>query len=411
MYAPAPPPMAGYFAPPYGAPAPPYGGPPFGGSPYGAWEPPPQVWGSQEAYVETMLRHQDVEGYKSAGLLCYRKKDNSMDFLMCLEKPWNSLAETYDPVAWNILGGKRGGGKSKEWDPTVTAARCIVDALGGTEELPSMQDFQLMCGRSPVLYYPRGKFALFLCELTATEEENLRDVPNRYSQARAKGAVASSGEGEQRPNMWGEMTTKWIKQIEELEWVNVADLTSKETRKPMTNLLENVCYVEAFQRFLEEGVLPPGPAPGAVAKGGMMPTGQPSFDKGAKGGCKGGSRKGGKDGGKNRGKKGGGGYRGGGKVGSPFDGALMVPMGAPMVPQQSPEVHKQMLGEKLYVLVQPMVQKDIVAQKITGMLLELPLAELMGLLGSAPEERQLLKERVDEAMEVLAQDGDPALES
>jgi len=396
MYAP-PAPIVGFYAPP-----------PYGASPYGAWEPPQPVWGSQDAYVETILRPQDVEGYKSAGLLCYRKKDNNVEVLLCLEKPWNSLAEAYDPVAWNILGGKRGGGKGKEWDPTLTAARCIVDALGGTEDLPSLQDFKWMCSRSPVLYYPRGKFVLFICDLTDTEEETLQELPQRYSDARAKGAVASQGEGEQRPNMWGEMTTKWIKQIEALEWVPVADLTSAETRKPLTNLLENVCYVEGFQRFLEEGTLPPGPVGSDPVKGAPMPV--PAFKGGKKGG---GKSKGYKEGGKNRGKKGG--NRGkdgfGGKGMFEYDGAMMIPMGAPQMPQQSPEVHKQMLGEKLYVLVQPMVQKDIVAQKITGMLLELPLAELMGLLGTLPEERQLLKERVDEAIEVLQQDGDPALQS
>merc|ERR1712039_107197 len=87
--------------------------------------------------------------------------------------------------------------------------------------------------------------------------------------------------------------------------------------------------------------------------------------------------------------------------------------GMPMQPQQfnnpiqqlqeesSEEMQRQMYGEQLYVSVQQLTPSAYLAQKITGMLLELPLSELFQNLTNQEE----LHRRVQEAVEVLKNDG------
>eukprot|EP00747_Dinoflagellata_sp_TGD_P213719 gnl/TRDRNA2_/TRDRNA2_86637_c1_seq1.p1 gnl/TRDRNA2_/TRDRNA2_86637_c1~~gnl/TRDRNA2_/TRDRNA2_86637_c1_seq1.p1 ORF type:complete len:216 (+),score=61.62 gnl/TRDRNA2_/TRDRNA2_86637_c1_seq1:45-650(+) len=67
----------------------------------------------------------------------------------------------------------------------------------------------------------------------------------------------------------------------------------------------------------------------------------------------------------------------------------------------SPEMQQQMMGEHLYGLVQPLAGSTYLAQKITGMLLELPQHELAGILLDPSE----LSQRVNEARQVLKDDG------
>merc|ERR1711862_370954 len=95
------------------------------------------------------------------------------------------------------------------------------------------------------------------------------------------------------------------------------------------------------------------------------------------------------------------------KGGMPMYGAPGPAM-APMAPvmyqsyeQNSMEMQRQMYGEQLYLMVQPLSPSPYLAQKITGMLLELPQNELMLNLAN-PEE---LHRRVQEAVAVLAEDG------
>merc|ERR1719187_65250 len=79
--------------------------------------------------------------------------------------------------------------------------------------------------------------------------------------------------------------------------------------------------------------------------------------------------------------------------------------GTPMMPTSfepnAGEMQRQMYGEQLYVLVQPMAPSPYLAQKITGMLLELPHNELLLNLTNHEE----LQRRVREALEVLREDG------
>lgn len=68
-----------------------------------------------------------------------------------------------------------------------------------------------------------------------------------------------------------------------------------------------------------------------------------------------------------------------------------------MLAAAAPEQQKQMLGERLYPLVQ--MQQPMLAGKITGMLLEMDNSELLLLL----EDSEALTEKVDEAVTVLKQ--------
>merc|ERR1719188_214603 len=67
----------------------------------------------------------------------------------------------------------------------------------------------------------------------------------------------------------------------------------------------------------------------------------------------------------------------------------------------NPEMQRQLYGEQLYMLVQPLSPSPYLAQKITGMLLELPQNELLLNLTNQEE----LGRRVQEALDVLREDG------
>jgi len=68
---------------------------------------------------------------------------------------------------------------------------------------------------------------------------------------------------------------------------------------------------------------------------------------------------------------------------------------ASMLAQAPPQEQKQMLGERLFPLIQQMHQE--LAGKITGMLLEIDNSELLHML----ESQESLKLKVDEAVAVL----------
>ncbi|CBY23748.1 unnamed protein product [Oikopleura dioica] len=67
-----------------------------------------------------------------------------------------------------------------------------------------------------------------------------------------------------------------------------------------------------------------------------------------------------------------------------------------MLANANPQEQKQMLGERLFPLIQSMAATDL-AGKITGMLLEIDNSELLHML----DNRELLKSKVDEAVLVL----------
>lgn len=83
----------------------------------------------------------------------------------------------------------------------------------------------------------------------------------------------------------------------------------------------------------------------------------------------------------------------------PFASSIVVPGQEPLTPaglaNATPQEQKQMLGERLFPLIQQM-QPDL-AGKITGMLLEIDNTELLHML----ESRESLKAKVEEAIAVL----------
>jgi len=72
------------------------------------------------------------------------------------------------------------------------------------------------------------------------------------------------------------------------------------------------------------------------------------------------------------------------------------PLTSSMLAAASPQEQKQMLGERLFPLIQQMASAEL-AGKITGMLLEIDNSELLHML----DNRELLKSKVDEAVLVL----------
>ena len=102
-----------------------------------------------------------------------------------------------------------------------------------------------------------------------------------------------------------------------------------------------------------------------------------------------------------------GGYRGVGRpeegqqqegevAGDDLDGQPQ-PLTASTLAAATPEVQKQMLGERLYPLITG--QEPEYAGKITGMLLEMDNTELLHLV----EDNESLRQKVQEAMDVLKQ--------
>merc|ERR1719387_2453382 len=83
-----------------------------------------------------------------------------------------------------------------------------------------------------------------------------------------------------------------------------------------------------------------------------------------------------------------------------YAGGMMGPMDEMALKSAPPEVRKQMLGERLFLLVSSAVkneQPSYICQKITGMLLELPMEEVWPLLTSPAD----LQQRLDEALSIL----------
>lgn len=339
---------------------------------------------TQEAYVDKQLTEGDATGYTASGFIPYKTVNGVPQLLLSLEKPWNALTNEYDSVSLALFGGKRGPA-AQEWEAHITAARWFIDAFGtALDGLPPKEELAKTALTGFAGWYPRGKYAVFIFEV---KDDNLgkTDLISRFKEGKKKPAEEDSG------------PIRYKKAIEEIRWVPGPDILSK--KDPQSNLLENLAEVDGIRKFLEGKITAETWGEGASAD-------RPSAPKGAgKSKGKGKSSKG-----KSKGKgwnpmsQYGGGYfvKGGASMKGKSKGGFQ-PM--PMMGMHSefayPEIQRQMIGEQLFALVQPIVPTPFLAQKITGMLLELPQQEQLPLL-HIPQE---LKKRVDEAMLVLKDEG------
>lgn len=380
---------------------------------------------SADGYLDKRLRPLDAEHYSAAGLLPYRKREDAIELLLPKERPWNSFQQSYDPLAWNIFGGKRV--PRQERSAETTGVRCFLESVGQVEGVPDTEELYTWISSSFSLWYPMGKMAVMVMEVP---EDKLADFPQRY--ADWKSEVGNQEEFRILPMG----IKKYNKQIDEVVWVGVADLIP-EMKEEASDLLKNLLEVGNFKEFLlgtldpekqfGSDVEPRPPLEPAQGKGKGKSNGKGYNKGGGKGYNKGGGKgynggfgydmdfsfggKGGKFGG---GKFGGkdNAYMGGMAKGMqmqmpmPMPQQMMMappmpPMAPPMPSGQPAEVQRQMYGEQLYLLVQPLSPSPYLAQKITGMLLELPQNELLLNLTNMDE----LSRRVSEALEVLREDG------
>mmetsp|Transcript_51400 Transcript_51400/g.119462 ORF Transcript_51400/g.119462 Transcript_51400/m.119462 type:complete len:379 (-) Transcript_51400:184-1320(-) len=364
---------------------------------------------SSDSYAGKHLRPLDAEHYSAAGLLLYRRVGgDSIELMLPRERPWNSFLQAYDPVALNVFGGKRV--PRQERSAETTAVRCFLESVGQVEGAPDTESLYGMLHRSFTVWYAMGKFALLVVEV---QEESMGDLPDKFMAAKQQQGPLEEFK------MLPTGIKKYIKQIETLEWVPVSKLVPSQ-QSEVTDLLSNILQIGGFREFLEGTVDPStawpetestavnsldGGKPGGKCKGkgkstvGKSKGGQPRDGKGWKGYGKSNlyvSKGMGMDAGKGMGV-----YAGKGMGMYAGKAMSMGPMVYSSYDQNSAEMQRQMYGEQLYLLVQPMAPSPYLAQKITGMLLELPQNELLMNLTNQEE----LRRRVQEALEVLKEDG------
>jgi len=376
-----------------------------------SWSRPQGPAGTDKPYLERELRANDAQTFSGAALVPYRKVDGNTELLMAWERPWNSFINGFDVESWNPLGGKRINWQ--EFSAGVTGIRCFLEALDiDGVKVPGADELNGLMSKAFTVWYPTGKYACIFVEVA---DDMMKDIPEKFAEAK----TAAGSQEEFKINAQG--VKKWLKMIDGLEWVPASELVP-DAKKECSDLLGNLLKVDAVREFLE-GKLDPAELPEAAPK---KPKGKGGKDK-----------KGGKDSGKGWGKdsKGKGGKKGSGG-GMPMYGAPMqmgggYGMGMPMQMQPmqmqkgggkgmdmyggqaqqmqqaqggpaDPDLQLQLYGEQLYMLVQPLVPNHYVAQKITGMLLELPSDELIMNLTN----REELQRRVGEAVNLLQEDGE-----
>lgn len=397
-------------------------------------------------YIGKYVRDTDAALCKAAGILFYKKgaESKSVDsVLLVKEKPWNTHTKDYDPLALNVMGGKR---LSRwEWSPDFTASRTFTEACAGEiEGVPKGKALGDLCKKGHALWFPAGRYCLYLVE--ATEGGELpKDLNKLFQERRMKRDEEEEIKKKEAAEKVGPdgmpATTKYMKQVEILDWVKVPTLLENKEHLEFTHLLVSLLELAPFLEFLKGGDLKALAAKAAAEEKELSNFGMPVM-KGGKGGGKWG---------KGKGKDFGGGFKGGfmdamdfqggkwAKKGSDFKGGKKAgfvmmdkggykgqpsmgmdmnmysngtpAMGMPapvqmMMPFEaaSPQMQRQLIGADLFPLVQKQVEKEhppYIVQKITGMLLELPQDELLPLLTNNAD----LTLRVEEALEVLKQDG------
>lgn len=411
---------------------------------------------SSDAYVDKRLRPLDSEHYSAAGILPYRRRAAaSVELLLPRERPWNSFTQSYDPISWNLFGSKRV--PRMERSAETTAVRSFIEAVGQVPGAPSQDDIYSWLPGSFIVWYPMGKFALLVFEVP---EDKLTDFTEQYAEHRKVAGTEEFRILPQGIKKW----QKQIDGLEWVPASSLVPEPASEVSDLLANILQAPRFREFLDgSFDPSTVWPPLsyeiPRPpsnsskgkgksggkefmGFHSKAGMMKgytkgmgdmgnrmdmgmgmtmgdMGRMSMGMGmeSSGYGKGSNQFYGKGMGKDYGNMMLPGYSNGMNpsygTGINMDpsmsmsmyqgkGMLVAPMAFQASYQQNSEdMQRQLYGEQLYILVQNLSPSPYLAQKITGMLLELPQNELVLNLTDAAE----LQRRVGEAMEVLKEDG------
>lgn len=343
----------------------------------------------------------DNDAYSGAAIVPYRKVDGHIELLLGFEKPWNSFTQSFDPLSWSLLGGKRI--RWSESSALTTARRTFLECVGETFAIASEDDIHKASGTFS-MWYTVGKYAIIFLEVDG-KDVLYDELPKTYSAAKGAGGP------QEEFTKTSDGIKKWSKMIDSLEWVKAADLVP-EPKKERSDLLQNVLKAsEELSTFLDGKLDPATAFPAAKPREPPKASKEGKAGKGGKDGKSWGKGNGGKDF-KAGGKKGGKGFKGDkgcGKFGGKGAGyaTMYQNMVLPMAPPYGamglggPDMQKQVMGEQLYAHTLPLVPNSFIAQKITGMLLELPHNELVSNLRDMSE----LKLRVNEALLLLKEDG------
>ena len=179
------------------------------------------------AYLEPILRLQHRRAWAAAGVLPYHvvlDDDGEIkDVLLLLGRQGQTkklASKLGDGHALLILGGKR---ESRDLGPRHTAAREVAEETG-----------RLLFGgrnrrvRGPVLWFPAGKYALFLHQMPGT-----RDLPTRFVER----VASNESDGE----------------ISALEWVSLGEIVQRPWEKQVSWFLMKVIMTGLVERFFADG--------------------------------------------------------------------------------------------------------------------------------------------------------------
>ena len=179
------------------------------------------------AYLEPRLRPQHQRAWAAAGVMPYHvitdDDGNVVDVLLLFgrqgkQKKLNS--KLGEGNALLILGGKR---EPRDLGPRHTAAREVAEETG-----------RLLFGgrqrrvRGPVLWFPAGKYAVFLHHMPAT-----RDLPTRFMER----VASNESDGE----------------ISALEWVPLGDIVRRPWEHEVSWFLMKVLMTGLIEAFFADG--------------------------------------------------------------------------------------------------------------------------------------------------------------